>query len=310
MLYNKKSMKKTTSKPTKEANKKTKLAIIPNTVIKITIPKKEAQQAYNKAVNKLAKYLKIDGFRKGKIPTKIAKKHLNQEKVIEEALQKIVPSIYIQEVKKAKLKPLVNPEFKPVSLKLDQDWILEAHIAQKPDIKLTKYKKIVKQAQKKVKKRVEQTTKKLEKTKKLDKQQVENIILETIYKELVEELKPEIQELLVKQEVSYDLDNLAKQLKQMNIPFEKFLNQRKITFQQLSEEMTIVALARLQISFIINAIAVEEKIKVTKTDLDKELKKINNLEVRKQQENNPRYIDMLHQTIIHQKVKQILLDLK
>lgn len=320
-------MTETKKKTTKKTEEKKPL-IAPNTVITLTIPAKVAEAAYDKALNKLAKKVKTSGFRKGKVPAKVAEEHLEPQQVIEEALQTVVPQLYTTEIKKQDLKPLTYPEFRPVSLEKGKDWIMEAHIAQRPEVKLKGYEKTIKTAQKgAVKELANQLKASKEAAEKHEHKEGEkhdhthdhkeptemekrNFTLQYIYKNLVESIKPEIQELLVKEEVKYDLDNLNHRLKQMNIPFEKFLEHRGMTFEQLSNELAAGALGRLQISFIVDEISKSEKLTVEKADLDAEFENITDPKLKKQQETDPIYIDMMSQTIIRQKVADHILKIK
>lgn len=305
------------------SKKQEKPLISANTVIKLTIKAKDAQEAYNKALKKLAKSVKADGFRKGKVPAKVAEELLKPEAIIEEALQIVIPELYTNELKKSGVKPLTYPEFNPVSLEKGKDWIVEAYVAQRPEINLKGYEKMVKKAQKDAQKELEKQAKELEKHIKESKdekhnhshdkpseEEKKNFVIQFIYKELVSNIKPEIQELLVKEETRYDLEQLAKQLKQFNIPFEKFLAQRQMTFEQLSNELAAGALARLQTAFIIDEIAKNAKLSVEKVDIDKEFAKITDKNLKKQQESDPRYIEMMSQTILRQKVADHLFSLK
>ncbi len=321
------TMNKTDKKTTPKVDDEKKPLIAPNTVIILTIPKKEAEQAYSKALKKLAKKIKVDGFRKGNVPAKIAEESLNPQQIIEDALQIVVPKIYTEELKKSGKKPLTHPEFNPISLEKGKDWVLEAYIAERPIINLKSYKETIKKAQKQAVKEIEiqiksmkEAAKKHEEECKDEKhkhepqeptaEEKEGFTLQFIFKELIEDIKPEIQELLVKEEVRFDLDNLSQKLKDMNIPFEKFLEHRKMTFEQLSNELAAGALGRLQTSFIINEIAETEKISVEKADFDLEMAKISDKKVRKEKEIDPRYIEMVGQTILRQKVANYILSIK
>lgn len=315
--------KKTTKKVKNTEAKQEKPLISANTVIKLTVKALDAEAAYNKALNKLAKSVKADGFRKGKTPAKVAEELLKPQAIIEEALQIVIPELYTNELKKADLKPLTYPEFNPVSLEKGKDWIVEAYIAQRPVINLKGYEKIAKKAQKdaekELKKQVADAKKHAEECKD-DKhqhgateptdQERKDYIVQYIYRELVTGLKPEIQELLVKEETRFDLENLAKQLKQYNIPFEKFLEQRKMTFEQLSNDLAAGALARLQTAFVIDEIAKTAKLTVEKTDIEEAFEKVTDEKLKKQQQSDPRYIEMMSQTILRQKVADHLLSVK
>ncbi len=315
--------KKTTKKAVKTETPTEKPLISANTVIILTIPAKEAQAAYNKALGKLAKKVTVAGFRKGKVPAKVAEENLKLEAVIEEALQTVIPELYTKELEKSGLKPLTYPEFNPTSLEKGKDWVVEAHIAVRPEINVKGYEKIVvkaqKDAQKELDTQIAEMKKHVEESKgeehnhshaEPSEQEKKDFITQYIYRELVQNIKPQIQELLVKEETRYDLENLAKQLKQFNIPFEKFLEQRKMTFEQLSNELAAGALARLQIAFIIDEVSKTAKLTVEKADLDEAFAKITDKNLKKQQETDPRYREMMSQTILRQKVAQHLLSLK
>lgn len=307
------------------AKKKTdeKPLVAANTVIQLTIPAKKAEVAFKKALNKLAKNLKVPGFRKGKVPAKVAQEHLNLQYIFEEALQIVLPNAYAQEIKKLEIKPLTYPEFNPISLDQGKDWIIEAHVAQRPKIELKGYEKIVKKAREAAKKDLEKQIEDLKKHIKESKDEKHNhshkepteqekndFIIQYIYRELISEIKPEIQELLVKEETRYDLENLARQLKQLNIPFERFLKQREMTLEQLSSELTNSALAKLQVAFVIDEIAKTAKLSVEKADIDLAFEKVTDKDLKKQQESDPRYLEMMSQTILRQKVADHLLTLK
>lgn len=311
------------AKKTKKETKKAQKPLIgANTVVTLTIPANDAQAAYTKALKKLAKTVKAAGFRKGKVPAKVAEEHLKPETIIEEALQTVIPELYTAAIKKENLQPLTYPEFKPVSLNKGEDWVVEAYVAQRPTINLSGYKKIVAKANKDAIAELEKQAKELEKhiaESKDEKhehshaqpsqEEQKNFRIQFVYKVLVQEIKPEIQELLVKEETRYDLEQLATQLKQFNIPFEKFLQQRKLTFEQLSNELAAGALARLQTAFIIDEVAKTEKLTVEKADLTAAFEKVTDKKLRAQQESDPRYIDMMSQTILRQKVADHLLSI-
>ena len=322
MAETKKAVKKTAKTTKKETKKTEKPLISANTVIKLTVPAKDAQAAYDGALKKLAKTVKAAGFRKGKVPAKVAEEHLKPEAIIEEALQTVIPELYTEAIKKEDLKPLTYPEFRPVSLNKGEDWIVEAYIAQKPEINLKGYEKVAKKANQDSVKELEKQEKELEKHIKESKdekhdhshkaptlEEQKNFRLQFLYRELVQALKPEIQELLVKEEAKYDLEQLSSQLKQFKIPFEKFLQQRGLTFEQLSNELAAGALARLQTAFIIDAIARDAKLTVEKADLDAAFEKVTDKKLRAQQESDPRYVDMMSQTILRQKVADHLLSI-
>ena len=316
--------KKTTKKTPKTAQNTEKALIGKNTVLTLVVDKKTAAEAYKKTLSKLSKDLKTSGFRKGKVPADVAEKMLGEDRIIQDALEICVPDAYRQLLEKEKKQPLTYPEFNPVSLKKGEDWTLEVHIAEKPEINTKGYKDVAKKALKKAEDELKVQEKELAKhVKEAEKagekhahaheitdQQRREHKLQVIYKDLIEHIKPEIPELLVKEETRYDLENLSYRLKQMNVQFEDFLKHRNMSFEQLSTELAAGALGRLQATFIISALAEEQKITIEQKDVDAVIEQTADKKLQEQQKADPRYQSMLVETLLRQRVADHLLNLK
>lgn len=328
-----------TDKKSKKADKNNPIA--PNTILTITIPAAEAEVAYKKALNQLKQNVTIPGFRKGQAPTKLAEEKIGEAELIDQALQMTVPDKYHEAIQKEKKQPLTHPEFKPIELKRGQDWVLEAHIAEAPQVNLKGYKEAVKAAKKEAKKhldeQLEQTKKAMKKAsqeaKKAKKnsgqstgdthehdahnhdhvppeptpEQIEEHQLQHIYQALIEKSGPAIPELLLKEEVRYDLNQLAQRLESMNFSIELFLKQRGMTFDQLSGQLAAEALGRLQLTFVLNAIAEETKLAVEEKEIDEQVDKIEDAKLREEQRQNQEYRALLRQTLKRRKVVDYLL---
>ena len=59
--------------------------------LNITIPAKDAADAYNNAVRKISQYVNIDGFRKGKAPRSVVERHVGTERIKQEAIENLMP---------------------------------------------------------------------------------------------------------------------------------------------------------------------------------------------------------------------------
>lgn len=315
-----KSDKKTTTTTEQTSTNDLQRMIGENTTVTVTIPWKVAEPAYKAARAKVAKTLKADGFRKGKVPAELAESLAGVEKIIEEALQTLVPPAYQQAVTEAKKQPLTYPEFKPVSVELQNDWVIEAYIAERPEITLKDYKKTVKTAVKEADKKIQETEKEQEKAHKeakhaddhdhtLNEDQKKDYRLQHIYQALVQETKPVIPELLVKQEVQADLDQLAKQLADVGLTFEEYMKRRNIVFEQLSQEMTINALGKLQVAFLMDSVAQAANITIDDGEVDSYIKEKVDAKVSEQFKSNPEYRRVLANTLLRQKIAEHLLAL-
>lgn len=281
----KKTVKKaTTSKaPKKEAQKAPEL-IVANSQIKLTIPLDKAKSEYDKVLKKLAPQVKTAGFRKGKVPTHIAEETIGKINIIDRVLQNLVPDLYIAEIKKSGKKPLTNPDIKPVSITMEADWELVAEIAERPEVKLGDYKKSVKSAKKDAKAEIEKLTKQAEKMEKEHKagkhghdhdhnhlppteKQKDDVILSHIFRGLVQEIKPQIPELLLREKVRSELKRLEHELKHVNLTLDDYLAKQGKTFEQFSQQLAIMHLGQVQLEFILQEIIEAEKLTASDADI-------------------------------------------
>lgn len=295
--------------------------IAKNTVINITLPWKEVKPAYDKAKAKLAKSVKSDGFRPGKVPAELAENLVGKEKIVDETLQTLLPAAYQAAVTKEKKQPLTYPEFSPKVVETGKDWEIEAHIAERPEIKLKDYKKTAKTAIKDADKKLAEAEKQKKNDKKgsdaqdtkeaisqeLSKEQKQDYQLQHIYQALVQEYRPQVPDLLVKHEVQSDAEQLGKQLQQVKLTFEDYLERRGLTSEQLSQELTMGALGKLQVAFIMDAIAQDAKITVNDKEIDDYIGTKVDEQIKNEFSQNPEYRRMLANTLLRQKIADHLL---
>ena len=97
---------------------------------------KEAQQ---KAFAKLASNLEVKGFRKGKVPTDIAKKHIDTGSIFNEAINAMLQPAFDEVLREEKLQPFARPSV-DVSKVSDTELQLKFTIVLAPEVKLGNYK--------------------------------------------------------------------------------------------------------------------------------------------------------------------------
>ncbi len=294
----------------------------------------KVQPIYQAKLKKMAQNLKLKGFRKGKTPLNLAEKELNQEQIVNSVLKELLPQAYQAGLKKGKFLPISDPEFQAISLNKDNDWEIKAVFAQKPKINLTGYAQVVKKAKAKAKKEIakynqqaqaQKDAKKTDtsKTKKndsvdkkaqaptqpLSQQQQDDTLMQAIFAELVQTQKPKVPELLIKQNTQQEIQNLTQRLKELNITVEDFLKARNLTQDQLTMQMAYSSLNQLQVEFLLNAIAEQEKITVTAQEVTEKLQKIEDEATRAKMKQDANYQIYLKATIVKQKAIKYLLDL-
>ena len=97
------------------------------------------KNAMDKAFAKKQKDVKVDGFRKGKVPRSIYEKKFGKESLFFDAADMVLPEAYAKAMKDSKLDPVVQPS---VNLKnISEDGVeFTFKIVTKPSVKVKKYK--------------------------------------------------------------------------------------------------------------------------------------------------------------------------
>lgn len=312
----------------KEAKKETpkKSFIAPNESITITLKWTTVEPVYKKTVNRFAKDVKAEGFRKGKVPFAIVEQKVGLDKIIDQVLRELIPQTYTEEIKKNNKKPITTPEFNPISLEKGKDWVLEAQFSGIPEVKLGDYKKVTKKAKAEALKFIEERNKQIKKEaaeckkdakdhdhehahQELSDEEKKEINLQYIFKELVAEFSPAIGELLLRQETQSEYERLVKQLEQYKISMEDYLARRQINIDQLSQELAGSVLSRLQLDFIMAEISKVEKFIATDEDVKAELSKITDKKLLQDLEKNQDYLNQLKANLLQRKTLDLLLSL-
>ncbi len=107
--------------------------------LKVTINGEAWAQAQEKAFDKLAKNVEVDGFRKGQAPKGLAKRQVSEQNILMEAVDEVAQAALIAGLKEHDLNPITRPE-----LGLDavtaEEVTMTFTIQVKPEVKLAQYK--------------------------------------------------------------------------------------------------------------------------------------------------------------------------
>jgi FKBP-type peptidyl-prolyl cis-trans isomerase (trigger factor) len=327
-----KASSKTQAAPkTKVKQEQEKKSLIANNdSLRITIKWGELEKPYRSAMANFAKNMKVEGFRQGKVPLDIAEKQVSLEKIAETVLRELLPKKYIAALKETKKQPITAPEYHLVSIKKGEDWILEAHFCEAPVIELKDYEKylatgkkaadkFIKEHNDKAKKETAKTDQKKEKkaednkseqapqAQKLSQDQEKEIYYQHILRELVVNIRPSIGELLLRRETQAEFEKLKEQLNSYKIAIEDYLKQRSISLEELSNELAGTVLNRLQIDFILAAIAKDRQIKVEESALKEALNEIKDEKLREQISNNEQYLGSFKAQLLRRQTIENLL---
>lgn len=106
----------------------------------ITIPAKDAAEAYNNAVKRIAQYVNIDGFRRGKAPRAVVERHVGTERIKQEAIENLMPRAINQAVADNNLDIIAQPYVTNYNFNMGEDLTVVAKAELRPEVTLGQYK--------------------------------------------------------------------------------------------------------------------------------------------------------------------------
>ena len=109
--------------------------------IEIKVEGKEWEDAITKSFNKNVQNVKVDGFRKGKVPRNIFEKKFGKESLYNDAIDFVLQEKYATVINDSKLIPIIQPtiDIKEID---DEKLVLTFRITTKPEVKVEKYTKL------------------------------------------------------------------------------------------------------------------------------------------------------------------------
>jgi len=117
---------------------------LPQNVVKlrIVVPVSEWNRFELRALSFLASSIDIPGFRKGKAPLDLVMNHVEEEKIAQEVMEKVLPLSYVEAIKKFNIKPIGSPHIKIIQFEKGKDFIFEAEVSIWPKFKMPNYKNL------------------------------------------------------------------------------------------------------------------------------------------------------------------------
>ena len=109
------------------------------TEVLVNVDKDLWKKAQDKAVNKLAENITIDGFRKGKAPINMVRSRLDQGRIYNEAINEVLNPVYLEILQEEKIEPMARPSFEVTKLS-NEELELKVIIVTRPEVELGQYK--------------------------------------------------------------------------------------------------------------------------------------------------------------------------
>ena len=110
-------------------------------IVEVTVAfdKVEWKESQKKALNKLSRKVKIDGFRQGKAPIAVVKARIGKGKILEEATDMILQANFAKALEEAKVEPIAQPALSVD--KIDEEELqVKILVPVEPEVELGEYK--------------------------------------------------------------------------------------------------------------------------------------------------------------------------
>jgi trigger factor len=107
--------------------------------LRVAVPASEFESAITAAFKKLAREVRIPGFRPGKAPRRLLEAHLGSEIAREQAIRDAVPDYYIKAVELEDLDTIAPPEFEITSGQEEGDIEFDAVVEVRPQVEIEGY---------------------------------------------------------------------------------------------------------------------------------------------------------------------------
>ena len=107
--------------------------------VDVVVDEKTWKDAQEASFKKLAKNVQVDGFRKGNAPEAIARRHIDTGKMLDEAINSLLPKIYKEIIEEDKVEPFAQPKVDVTKLS-DTNLEVRFVIVTAPKVELGTYK--------------------------------------------------------------------------------------------------------------------------------------------------------------------------
>lgn len=199
------------------------------------------------ALTKLGAEIKLPGFRPGQVPEAILEKQLGEERILWQMAELALKEWYPKIIEEQKLDPIGRPEIIITKLASGNPLGFKIKTALAPNFTLPDYQAIAKE---------------LNKTKPVTPEDKEKQRI-TLIDALLEKTIVPIPKVLVEYELDRMLESLKADLGVMGIKFADYLAKIKKTEAELRAEWPETAKKRININFLLGAIAKQEKLEPT-----------------------------------------------
>ncbi len=105
----------------------------------VEVPFEELKPSLDAAYKAIAQQINVPGFRKGKVPPTVIDRQVGRGAVLDQAINDVVPKMYIEALQSNSLEPLAQPEIEVTKFEDNETLEFTAEVEVKPEITLPTY---------------------------------------------------------------------------------------------------------------------------------------------------------------------------
>ncbi len=246
---------------------------LPKNTIKllITINAADVKGVHENVLANLVTNATVPGFRQGKAPKEKVMEKADMSKVNGEVVNKVLQTYYPQALKEQHITPAGNPRVEIKSFELGKDFVFEATIPLKPEIKLGDFMgEIKKNSQERSKRISEENAEKLKKGEALGEQH-DHLHPADVILALVATSKLEIADIMIEEETNRMLARLVEQAEQIGLSLDQYLQAQGKTAEQLRIDYDKLSEQTIKAEFILAQLVKDRGITVSDEEIEQAL---------------------------------------
>ena len=105
----------------------------------VEVPFEELKPSLDKAYRTIAQQINVPGFRKGKVPPMVIDRQVGRGAVLEQAINEVVPQMYVEALQSHDLQPLAQPDIEVIRMDDNEALEFTAEVDVRPEITVPDY---------------------------------------------------------------------------------------------------------------------------------------------------------------------------
>ena len=105
----------------------------------VEVPFEELKPSLDKAYKTIAQQINVPGFRRGKVPPMVIDRQVGRGAVLEQAINDVLPQMYMEAMQEHDLQPLAQPEIEVTRIEENEALEFTAEVDVKPEITIPDY---------------------------------------------------------------------------------------------------------------------------------------------------------------------------